>query len=377
MKVEWDCEFVQSGEAALAILDQKPFDVIVSDIQMPGMSGMKLLQLVSEKTPWIIRIALSGQADQKLSHQAVGTVHQFLWKPCSAKTLKDSLIRASSLSDLLGNQQLQGVIAKLKFLPGLPSLYLEIMEELRSETASAVNVGRIISRDISMTAKVLQLVNSAYYGPRQLVSNPAQATVLLGLETIQNLVLSLSVSSQFNQRQIERLGINWLWDHALRVGSFAKLVARNQSASRKAADYAFIAGILHDVGKLVLADNFAMKYYSALGLMAREKIELHDAEKEIFGADHTQVGAYLLGLWGLPEPVVMAVAFHHNPVASPENEFAPLTAVHIANVFEHETHPNRSPGALPQVDVEYLDRAKLVERFPVWQSVCLEENLEG
>lgn len=254
-RFEWDMEFVTSGEAAPDTLSRKPINVVVSNIQMPGMDGVELLHRVSEKYPLTVRIALSGQAGKKLSHQIVGTVHQFLWKPCDADTLKASLNRASSLIDLLADSQLQRVIAKLNLLPSLPSLYLAIKEELHLKRASTGRVGELISGDIGMTAKVLQLVNSAFYRPRQKVQNPAQAVMLIGLETVKNLVLSISVFSQFNQSKMKNLGLSGLWDQALRVGSFAKMIAKREIMDKRLADYAFTAGSLHDVGKLVHADN--------------------------------------------------------------------------------------------------------------------------
>ena len=368
---EWQMDFVTSGQQALQFMDQQPYDVIVSDLQMPGMSGIDLLGQISERMPHVVRIALSGQADRQLTHKMVGMVHQFLWKPCDPDTLKASLMRACSLSDLLENHELQAVVYRLQYLPTLPSLYIQVMDELRSPNTTAERIGEIISHDIGMTAKVLQLVNSAYYGLRQTVSSPAQATALLGLETIQNLVLSLSVFSQFNQAKMAQLKLDGLWDHALSVGYAAKLIAKLESADRKAADYAFIGGLLHDVGKLVMAENFSARYASVVDVSQNQDLATVDAEKQVFGADHAQVGGFLFGLWGLPEPVILAVAYHHHPAAAQEVSFTPLAAVHAANSIAYQNQA-KAKFRQPELDEDFLRHIGAAERFPAWHKACQE-----
>jgi HD-like signal output (HDOD) protein len=259
------------------------------------------------------------------------------------------------LSDLLQHNMLQHLISQVQILPSLPSLYLQIAEELNGPNPSADRVGQIISQDISMSAKVLQIVNSAYFGLPHPVANPSQATALLGLEAIRDLVLGIKVFSSFDQLKIRHLGLTRLWHHSVLVGAFSKSISLKLMANKDATSYGFVAGLLHDIGKLVLAENLPMKYYSAMTLAAQKKIELYEAEERIFGATHAQVGAYLLWLWNLPTPVIAATAYHHTPAEQDIHELSPVTAVHLANAFQDEMTAGLHKWAPTKIDEAYLE----------------------
>lgn len=367
--------FATSGEEALASLKKHKIDVIVADIRMPGMDGVTLLRRIKQFYPTVVRIALTGHSDMVTSLHATLLVHQFLSKPCDAKTLKNTLQRACTLSELLHDDDLQRLVLKLKSLPSPPFLYFQIMNEMQSPNSSTERVGKIVSRDIAMTTKVLQLVNSAFFGLREYVSDPVQATALLGMEVIRELVLSIHLFSEISQYKLEQLGLSALWDHSLEVGSYARLVAQNGGLTRTIADQAFLAGLLHDVGKLVLAENMPERYYKGYWLGIQQGIELFEAEEKVFGAHHAQLGAYLLALWGLPDWVVAATAYHHNPMARVEDGFSPVTAVHVANVFDHEANPHKIKGGMPQVDLDYLDQLGVKERLDLWREKTRQPEL--
>ena len=377
MRQEWEMSFAQSGQEALDILDREPFGVIVADIRMPGMTGAQLLMKVAERYPKMVRIVLSGQADEETVLEAVKQVHQYLSKPCDAETLKSKIARACALSDVLENDALKGVISQIGTLPSLPSLYQKIEQELQSPDASAKNAGDIVAQDIAMSAKMLQLVNSAFFGIRQHVSSPLQAVILLGLETVKNLVLSVQVFAQFDQPALKSLSLQELWSHSMTVGAYAKRLATNEDAGRQAIDYAFIGGLLHDVGKLVLAASLPEEYTSAHTLADTENIALHEAERSTFGTTHAEVGCYLMGLWGLPNPIVEALAFHHRPGTYMANGFDTLTAVHIANALLHERHHTKTLKAVSEIDRTYLAGLGLAEQLPIWRDICQEIVEEG
>lgn len=164
MRSEWEMEFAGGGEEALQKMEQAPFDVIVSDMRMPGMNGAQLLKEVARRYPDTVRIVLSGHSDREYILQLVTTTHQYLAKPCDAQTIKDTVNRACALRDLLTSKELSALVSQVKSLPSLPSLYTRIIEILQSDDPSLQKIGQIVSEDIAMSAKVLQLVNSSFFG---------------------------------------------------------------------------------------------------------------------------------------------------------------------------------------------------------------------
>lgn len=250
---EWKVSFQNTPKDAQRLLETEAVDVIVSEIHTPDLAGVDLLSQAHRKYPHIAKIAISDQK-KILNHlSSAGLAQQFLLKPYSMKDLETSILRAFTLSDLLVNNMLQRLISQVRSLPSLPTVYLRIADEFNSPDPSADKVGSIIAEDMSMSAKVLQLVNSAYFGLSQQVASPTQATALLGLQTIRDLVLSIEVFSQFDHIKIRYLGLNLLWYHSVRVGTFSRIIADSVSRDSKTKEYAFAAGLLHDLGMLVLA----------------------------------------------------------------------------------------------------------------------------
>ena len=201
MKDEWAMIFVASGEEALKALEQSSCDIVVSDMRMPGMDGAKLLGIVQERYPHIIRIILSGQSDRDSLIRSIGVTHQFLAKPFDSNQLKATIQRACTLQDLVQREALRSLVGSMQTIPSVPRLYTEIKQVAESESCSMKAVGDIITQDPGMTAKVMQLVNSAYFGLAQNVSTVEQAVSFLGVDIIQTLTLSSHVFSQFPAEQ--------------------------------------------------------------------------------------------------------------------------------------------------------------------------------
>jgi HD-like signal output (HDOD) protein len=222
-----------------------------------------------------------------------------------------------------------------------------------------------------MTAQVLKLANSAFFGLSRQLSSAEEAVAYLGLDTIKSLVLSIHAFSQFEKAETGDLNIESLWGHSLQVASSAKRISKLEVHDAKAAEEAFTAGMLHDIGKLVLAVNLPTEYAQAMRL-AQSSLELPLAEYQVFGANHADVGAYLIGLWGLPVPVVEAVALHHCPSRATRPVFSPLTSVHVANVFEWEASRCANGAPPPQLDANYLCLAGVSLRVPAWRQALRE-----
>jgi putative nucleotidyltransferase with HDIG domain len=373
MRTEWEMEFVSSGQEALQNLALRPFDVVVTDMRMPGMTGVELLDKVQDQFPQTIRIILSGQSDRESILRSIAPAHQFLSKPCDAEQLKSVLARTIALTDLLENAPLRKFVSRVKCIPSLPILYQEITKELRSEDPSPFRIGRIIAQDMGMTAKILQIANSAMYGQRAEISEPGQAVMLLGLNTIQAMVLSLSVFSAFDSSVIDAQEVQQLWDHSVSTSRFSKAIAQSEGIAGHALDPYLSAGLLHDIGKLVMASGDPEAYRRILNVTASTETNLWLVEKQDLGCSHAEIGAYLLGIWGLPASIIEAVAWHHYPSDSPVTDFSPVTAVHTASAFHAQLHPEFRHGD-PDLDQAFLERIGLAERQKIWMELCNELN---
>jgi HD-like signal output (HDOD) protein len=376
MRGEWEMEFVTSGEEALQAMAHHPFDLVVTDMRMPGMSGAELLEKIQQDFPQAIRVILSGQSDRESIVRSSASAHQFLSKPCDHDQLKSILVRTIAMTDLLRNDSLQRFVSRLKSIPSLPSIYQEITAELRSVDPSSSRVGRIIAKDMGMTAKLLQMVNSAVYGVRSEISEPGQAVVLLGMETIQAMVLSLSIFSAFDSSVLRANEAERLWEHSVATGKLSKYIAKSQGISGQALAAYQSAGLLHDVGKLVIASADPKAYRRIADAAAATETRPWMIECEVLGCGHAEIGAYLLGIWGLPSLIVEAVAWHHHPSDSPVTEFSPLTAVHVASAFHSQLHPEFTAGN-PHLDEEFLERIGLAGRQAAWKQGCSEQLAEG
>ena len=376
LRNEWEMVFTESGEAALAVLEQTCIDVIVSDMRMPGLDGIEFFSEVRERYPHIVRIILSGYCDSETILRSVSPVHQYLSKPCDAETLRDTVLRASALRELLTCESLKNLVTRIETLPSLPSLYMEVIEELQSPDASIQKLGEIISKDLAMTAKILQLVNSSFFGFSRHISNPAFAVNLLGLETIKALVLTIGVFSRFEEMELNGFSLDSLWSHSRNVGAAARRISLEEKVDVNVTDDALMAGMLHDVGKLVLAAKVPETYSTVLSVASEERISLWKAEYEILGTSHAEMGAYLLGLWGLPGSLVEALAYHHCPERSLDRKFSPLTAVHIADSLENEGHETEMEKDRAGMNSEYLERLNLTEHLHLWREKCLNTVME-
>jgi putative nucleotidyltransferase with HDIG domain len=327
MRQEWEMEFAASGEEALNFVSKSSFDAVISDTRLRergicrGMNGAELLGIVRERYPETVRIILSKPSDKETALQSVKSAHQFLMKPSSAETIKYTIERACNLRDLLRNETLKQIVGGIKNLPSLPSLYSMIVKEMQSPDTSLKKVGYIISQDVSMSAKVLQLVNSSFFGFPRKIKDPKQAAVYLGIDTLKALVLSVEVFSSFTE-DAELCGFSLadMRRHSLMTGRLAQDIARAQTNDRKVAEEAMIAGMLHDIGKLILL-KVPRQYNQVMDLIEKSGCDPLEAEYIVMKTSHAEMGAYLLGLWGIPENIVEAVAFHHNPSKLLENIF--------------------------------------------------------
>jgi len=367
---QWEMEFAQGGEHALKLLEAASFDVIVSDIKMPGMDGAALLNAVCQTHPGIVRIVLSSQNELEGALRAVPVAHQFLVKPCDLNTLRVAIERATSLSGLLSSKLLASIVGSVRDLPVLPRTYLALRQALANPETSIKQIVRIVEQDVAVSAKILQIVNSSFFGLPREISTVRTAVSFLGIDMVQNLVLSAEVFRVFEQAAaIPGFSFEELHAHSQLVAKIAAQIP----ASSHVRGVAIVAGLLHDVGKLVLATRSRNHFVRAISGAREEARPLFSVEEELIGVSHAEIGAHLLGIWGLPSPIVEAVAHHHHPERVPQEALDAIAIVHIANFLAHEypVHPTSADSPPHQViALEFVETLGVVSQFAEWEDAA-------
>ncbi len=369
---EWEMAFAPGGEAALALIEAAPFDVIVSDMRMPGIDGATLLCRVREKYPQMVRIVLSGHTELSTALRVVPVAHQFLAKPCDPEMLRVAIERACHLKALLSDDSIRRTVTALGDLPSLPRTYDALTRAMGDPDTSLQKIAKIIEQDVGVSAKVLQLVNSAFFGIAHPIANIQSAVAYLGISTLKNLVLSVEIFRAFKPvRELPGFCLEKLHHHA----QLTAHIAARLPVPKHLADIAVVAGLLHDVGKLILAWKLSGHFEDVLAEAIGAQCPLFEVEERADGFSHAEVGAYLLGLWGIPYSVVEGVALHHGPNRVPHQHFDAVSAVYVANLLAHELEQSSSSGpAVYDLDKYREEFVKLgaAEMLPEWREMAAE-----
>lgn len=361
---DWDVQTADCGGAALARMEHESFNVVLTDLRMPDMNGLELTKQISQLHPETLRVILTGQPNVESMLEAMGATHQYLSKPFDPDKLVDLLDRIEMVLSSLESPRILDLIGKCNALPPVPGIYLKIKEAVDSEKCSAREIGRILSEDPGLAAKALQIANSPLYGQRTPVPSIEQAINVLGMKTMASLALAQSLQPQSDPPEVEKL-LREILEHSLAVATTARGLAAesNQTSER---DAAFTAGLLHDIGKLALLRAFPTEYLNLVRTARESGQGIHELETSVWGGHHAGVGAYLLSVWGLPQNVIAAVAFHHEPVkclqTTPLNLF-----VFAANAAHRGSWPRLS-DLFPDSNPPDTVRPELFQQYQIWES---------
>jgi HD-like signal output (HDOD) protein len=356
--------FAIGAEAALELVRNQPIDVVIADMHMPGVDGTMLLKAIKEDHPDIVRIMLCPLSEVDSVFVALPVSHQILAKPLDADTLYNTIERIYTLRALL-TQSLRKRIGALQQLPSVPTVYFEMMSAMTRLDVSATKIARIIEKDAAMAAKTLQLVNSACFGVSRRITSVDQAVAHLGMDQVRDLSLNVHMFAALEPTAM-RAGFSFdtEQEHTLLTAKVVRRIVTNPRQVRNA----FTAALLHDIGNLILAVCDSENYKKVVKVCAASNRPQHEVEAEILGVTHAEVGAYLLGLWGLPHPIVEAVAYHHNPSAALERSFDIPTAVSLANALVEELTEDR-----PLAIAHHLESLKVAGRIDRWRAIAREE----
>jgi HD-like signal output (HDOD) protein/ActR/RegA family two-component response regulator len=351
---DWDMKFVQSGDAAISALEEQKFDLVVSDVRMPGMDGGQLLTVVKQRWPMAMRIIVSGYSDPVQAVRLTSLAHQYVAKPCDGRELENIIERCFYLQDLLAQESLRKVVGRIGKLPAMPKTYGRLQAALAQPSVTAAEIGDIVNADAAIAGKVLQITNSAFFRLRKPMVRIKDAVTYLGFATVRNLVLSAEIFSQWGAPEgLSDLDPERLQNHAQCAAAACKALA----GGRASPDDAWLAGLLHDIGYWVLIQECPKELGKAIQLARDEGLPLVECERQVTGASHAEIGAYLLGLWGLPYTIIEAVALHHTPTVVTPHGYDLVGALAVSHALLDPPNSHAILTDAPPdkgVDAEYL-----------------------
>lgn len=309
-------DFATSAEDALASLERARPNVVVTDLRMPGVDGVALLRRIEEIDPSVVRIVLSGEGLSPLLVRALGIAHRVIGKPCAVAELLEICRKAFLMRQRMFAPGIRAVVNRISKLPSPPEVYRRVEEAVARE-ASLHDIGAIVAEDPAMSAKLLQASNSAFFGGRRPITSAQQAVTILGLEMTKSLLLTCGLQNSLESATPGgRAMLEDGWRRVKRIAALASQVAENGGADRSEVASCYSAAILHDIGRLVILSEFLTNEAEIQRLASQEGIPLCEAEQRVIGADHAQLGAYLLTLWGLPDDVAEVALRHEDPLES-------------------------------------------------------------
>ena len=367
---DWEVTFVTSRQSAFDALAKIPFGAVVTDMSRTAGAENDFLTEIAKRHPNIARVLLFNSVENTANTKSRGVADQCVPSPCTPAMLVTVVERAQMLHQWLADPSMKRLLPRIRKLPSVPTIYLRLVQLLQSPQSDLNDVAQIMREDFVMTAKLLQMVNSPFFGLKRAVSSLDEAVTHLGFEQTKSLVLLAQVFSNYVEDKSSSFSLDQLWRHLMGTAKLARRIVNFEMDDPVLAETAFTAGLLHDVGKLLFAVNCAKEYDSLVAQADLNDMPYVDAERNLLGTSHAELGACVLGTWGLPAEILESIAFHHTPSLQVGKGFCPLTAVHVANVFEHGLSSRSLGIEACNVDHAYLAGIGCEDRLPSWRELC-------
>lgn len=349
-------------------IDEGRCGVLMVDSSIEREAALGLMDKVWQVHPEVIRFFCHTHPDDELMMRCAWNCHRLFTQELEPTPILDAIQRAVQVQGWLEKRSIQQMVSRLRTFPTIPTLYFRVLKELESPNTCVETLAGLIKSDMAISTKIIQIVNSALYARQRKISDLREALQHLGLNNLKSLVLAIQAVARLDKIKPLYFSADKIWRHGLAVAHLARNIAERESDDPSIADDAYMAGLLHDIGKLVLASNLEEQYHGVVTLARQQRVPVVTVEMETFGVNHGEVAAYLVALWGLPERIVEAIALHHSPGRSEDSKFSPLTAVHIANCIAHEESPDKEVTCPSVLDACYVERLGLTDRIDTWRS---------
>lgn len=347
----WEVREFYTPTAAIEAVRKSPPHLVMTDQTMPLMMGSQLLDVVRQIAPATIRIIISGHAAQT---DKIGAAHQYLSKPFDLREIERRIRQALNAQETLANPELARLVTSLQSFPALPGTYTELLRELEDDESNSVRAAGLLNRDGGMLTRILQLANSPLFRGDHAVTNSFDALMVLGVSTVEALVLSLHVFRSYDQLHFPEFSLELLWRHSWETARLAGEMCRKKGLGDAAAHEALFAGLVHDLGRLILMENRTAEYRATCQRAVQEQKPLVEVEKQIFHVTHGELSGFMLRLWGLNPAVIDAAIYCDAPWESPNNkQFNPTVALYVANILTRQSNPP-DPFITPELNREYL-----------------------
>jgi len=357
--------FTALGAAeAFALMEKSKFEIVISDLNMPEVDGIEFLKNVMDAQPGAARLVVSSYSDHLKAAEALNVAHRYFSKPLDIPEFGKLLKRRCHYNYLLNNDRVRQMVFRTGALPILPESCLKLTRVLDSPYTQLDDISAVVEADPGLASRLLHTVNSAHFGISRAVLSCSEAVQIVGLEVLRSLMIGIELFDYYQDRPFIQESFRKLWAHSLQTAIAARKISQAENQSLELCNVAFIAGLLHDIGKLILAANAEREYRIALDLCQKTAVPLEQAERGIFGCTHSDVGAYLLVLWGFPDAVVDAVENHHR--LSNINSFAPALAIHLGQYLD----PTASRSS--SLNSALIQRLGLASHLKSWKSLLAE-----
>ncbi len=349
---DWEIETANSGKEALECFEEEPFDMIVSDMRMPGMDGEQLLGEIEARYPDTVRVVLSGQADQSVALRSSFISHRWLDKPFNPDAMLNILSLIESALKSMPSKEMRALICSISSLPSPPKVYAQL-QTMILQKADMENVAEVIEEDAALATKVLQVTNSAMFSRGGTTMNVQEAVVRLGTEMVSEFVLFAETYSMASTSPL--LNVEKVTKESFIISKMAALVA--EKLDKKLVAEAKLAGLLSDLGQGALLQAFpdqAQEYMDRIAYATEKEIE--EIELEMFGLADSQVSAYLLLMWGFSAEIFNAVLIGRQYERSVSSSSLLPVIVHIA----------RQLARGRELRPELVERFNIQECLPAW-----------